>query len=274
VAPFLTHLAVGERVWAGLTLNASNDDRQLYPAYYGTFLFGCLAPDVDKFCNCLEQGTTHFVAKDEAGTHVWRRSQILLEQQATLLRAPFCALNGAEQAFVMGYLCHMATDEVTGRMGQAVRSQFAVGGQTLPNVDAIFTAMDARSWHLITEPDNLVRALEMALIPLGTFDFVPAACLIAMYDIVLPQIRERGGLEPYIRMIGRQRHWLDYGRVAAMAGASGLEAELVDFRRCLEADMEEAERLVTTMALGPLLEDAVTHSRRRIDELLTAEDRE
>ena len=75
MAPFLTHLVVGERVWTALDGVQSGADN------YGTFLFGCLAPDVDKFCHGLEQSTTHFVAKDEAGTWAWQRSQRFLEEQ-------------------------------------------------------------------------------------------------------------------------------------------------------------------------------------------------
>jgi len=80
VAPFPTHLMVGEQVWAALGehgLWAGPDD-------YGTFLLGCLAPGVDKFCAGLGQATTHFVAKEqELAEHSSRCIEALLSQETS-----------------------------------------------------------------------------------------------------------------------------------------------------------------------------------------------
>lgn len=266
MAPFLQHLVVGERVWSAL------NGQQPGEGLYGTFLFGCLAPDVDKFCEYLEQGTTHFVSKDETGTYAWRRSQTFLQHQAKYLRAPFCALDAVEQAFVMGYLCHIATDEISGRMGQTIRGQLSAARQPLPNVDAILTVVDPRSWHLAAEPGTLVTALATAIIPGGTFIFVPPDCLTAMHRIVLPQVREGGGLESFVRMKRRQWQWLRHGRVSDATDDPELETELADYRRYIEIDMEAAERLTGMIELEVFARDAVSHSLQRLRELLASED--
>ncbi len=55
MAPSLTHLVAGARVWAKLdgAITEAHDGAEAY----GTFLFGCLAPDVDKLTPDLEQAT-------------------------------------------------------------------------------------------------------------------------------------------------------------------------------------------------------------------------
>jgi hypothetical protein len=90
VAAFLTHLVVGERVWAQLdgrrpqawaslwctpagerverSGEPSSDGWRSSEEDYGS-LFGCLAPDVDKLCAGLEQGVTHFLPMDESGIY-------------------------------------------------------------------------------------------------------------------------------------------------------------------------------------------------------------
>lgn len=45
---------------------------------YGSFLFGCLAPDVDKLCAGLEQGVAQFLPKDEGGIYSYQRICALL----------------------------------------------------------------------------------------------------------------------------------------------------------------------------------------------------
>ena len=262
MAPFLTHLVVGERVWATL-----NGERPA-PDNYGTFLFGCLAPDVDKFCHGLEQDTTHFVAKDEAGTYVWLRSQRFLEGQTGFLRAPFHTLEVIEQAFVIGYLCHIATDEITARSAQAIRSQNSGSGAPLPHVDAILTAMDPRFWAMTRDPAGLIDALNRALIPDHAFVFTERDCLRAMYQAVVPQAVEGGGLVPCVNMVRRQWQWMRHGQVSDALDDPQLEAELAAFRRQIEADLPTSERLVEKLDLEFFLQEAQRHSLQRIHTLL------
>ena len=262
MAPFLTHLVVGERVWSAL------DGRQPAPDHYGTFLFGCLAPDVDKFCHGLEQGTTHFMAKDDAGTYVWQRSQRFLESQDDLLRAPFHALETVEQAFVIGYLCHVATDEITARSAQAIKSQNSGNGADLPHVDAFLTAMDPRFWAMIREPARVVHALHGASIPDRAFVFTEGACLRAMYQAVVPQVVEGGGLVPFLHMLRRQWQWTRNGQVSDLTDDPQIEADLAALGRQIEADLPTSERLVEELDLAFFVQEAERHSLDRIHTLL------
>ena len=265
MAPFLTHLVVGERVWKRLGGKCPAPDN------YGDFLFGCLAPDVDKLCEGLEQGTTHFVAKDSDNNYVWQRSQRFLDNQRSFLRAPFDALEADEQAFVLGYLCHVATDEITGRLALGIRDEISEGGGTLPRVDAILSVMDPRFWAMALDPQGVVKALEAATSPDGTLVFAPQGCLGAMHKIVVPQVREGGGMVPFLNMMRRQRQWMRHGQVSDVADDSELEAELAAYRRQIEADLPASEQLVASMELEPFVDEAVSHSLQRIDALLTEE---
>lgn len=262
MAPFLTHLVVGERVWAAL------DGMQPGSENYGTFLFGCLAPDVDKFCRGLEQSTTHFLAKDEAGTWAWQRSQRFLDSQTTLLRSPFHTLGAVEQAFVMGYLCHVAADEITGRIAQDIKADHAGSSSQLPNVDAILTAMDPRFWAMARDPGSLIDALNRATIPHRAFVFTRRDCLQAVYESVVPQVTEGGGLVPCVNMVRRQWQWMRNGQVSDADDDPQLEADLAAFRRRIEADLPLSELLVDKMDLELFLQEAQRHSVQRIRTLL------
>jgi hypothetical protein len=262
MAPFLTHLVVGERVWAAL------DSAQPAPNHYGTFLFGCLAPDVDKFCHGLEQSTTHFVEKDEAGTWAWQRSQRFLEGQTSFLRVPFHTLDNVEQAFVLGYLCHVATDEITGRIARDIKADGTGSGAPLPHVDAILTAMDPRFWAMASDAGSLIAALNQASIPDRAFVFTKRDCLRAVYESVVPQVAEGGGLMPCVNMVRRQWQWMRHGRVSDAPDDPELELDLAAFRCRIEADLPTSERLVDRMDLEVFLQEACRHSTERIHTLL------
>jgi hypothetical protein len=273
MAPFLSHLVVGERVWQVMA-----DSIRIEPGVaasengFGSFLFGCLAADVDKFCEGLEQATTHMMAKDPAGTYVWRRSQLFLERQADVLRAPLGALTYHEQWFVMGYLCHLATDEITARQAGAMnRKQVAAGG-SLPNIDALLTVLDARVWSTASDPESLRAALTTAPMPDGTLVFAPQECLAAMHRSILPQIGAGGGLEPYLSMVRNQWIWLRFGGGGAAAGdLAAVERDLQAYRRRIAADMPAAEDWVNGLQVQEYVKEASSHSLQRIEELLGRE---
>jgi hypothetical protein len=265
MAPFLTHLVIGERVWLALDGHGASAEG------YGPFLFGCLAPDVDKMCDGLEQGTTHFLPKDEAGAWTWQRGQHFLDHPLDFLRAPFRALPASEQAFVLGYLCHVAADEITGRLAGALRQNLVATGRTLPDPDAVLTLIDPRIWATAAAPERMVAALESATIPGGTFPSIPLPCLTALRQIVLPQLQEGGGLKPYLGMLRRQRHWIRHGQVSDSTGDAGLERELSAYRLQLEAAFPSSEQLIDTIDLDRYVQDAVGHSLQRSCALLAEE---
>ena len=113
MAPFITHFLAAEKVWPEIKRAASwpNVDSTLL---YGHFCFGCVAPDIDKISATLTQKDTHFfdrtTAWDLMSTH---RSATFVNRQADFLYRPFPHLTPAEQAFALGYLCHLCVDEVS-----------------------------------------------------------------------------------------------------------------------------------------------------------------
>jgi hypothetical protein len=265
MAPFLTHLVIGERVWSML------DGPWGFEGGYGIFLFGCLAPDVDKICAGVDQAVTHFLPKDEGHTYLRQRSQYFLEHQADFLRAPFHELEDVEQALVSGYLCHVATDEITGRNALALRDELAGREASFPHTEAVLTAMDPSFWAMATDPDGIVAALAVAAIPGSALALVPPACLIALRQIVWPQVREGGGLIPYIDMVRRQWQWVRHGRVTDETDDPTLEADLAAYRHEIEADLPASQRVLETletMQFEQFVDEATTHSLDRIHALL------
>ena len=89
---------------------------------------------------------------------------------------------------------------------------------------------------------------------------------------VLPQVREGGGLEPFLRMWRRQRQWLCHGRVSNETSEPAIEAKLSAVRQAMEPDMPQAEQLVETIDLIAFVDEAVCHSRQRIAALLVTEE--
>lgn len=281
MAPFLSHLVIGEHVWVGLDGRGPHARGPHAPGaheygwhtteHYGTFLFGCLAPDVDKFCAGLEQSTTHFLAKDRSYAWVGERTRRFLEDPARFLRAPYAALAPGEQALVLGYLCHIATDEATGRFAQRMHRYLQAAGETFPNGDAFLTVLDPRMWAIALNAQQVLAALEQATIPDGTFPFAPTVNLEAMRQVVLPHLRGGGGMASYMGMMRRHWQWRRHGRVSDAADDLDLERDLEAHRRRVEADLESCERLADELDVVSLAEDAIAHSRRCIECLITQE---
>lgn len=271
MAAFLTHLVVGEQVWAGLSGHRLwvGDGRS--KGLYGTFLFGCLAPDVDKFCPGLEQGTTHFVAKERGFAWVEQRTRRFLDRPTDFLRAPFVDLAAGEQALVLGYLCHVATDQATGRLARRTDNHLQATGRPWPSVDALLTVIDPRLWALARDPGEVLGALAAAHIPEGTFPFAPIECLEALRQVVLPQVEEGGGLQPYLGMLRRHWQWLRHGRVSDARDDPALEHDLEAHRCHVEADLADCERLVEELALEQFAREAIEHSGCCLEALLSQE---
>ncbi|MFL7809202.1 MAG: hypothetical protein AB8I80_11260, partial [Anaerolineae bacterium] len=178
-------------------------------------------------------------------------------------------LDAVEQAFVMGYLCHVATDEITGRIAQGIKTDHAGSGTPLPHVDAILTAMDPRFWAMARESSSLIDALEGASIPDRAFVFTKGDCLRAIYEAVVPQVAEGGGLVPCVNMVRRQWQWMRNGLVSDAADDPNLESDLAAFRRRIEADLPTSEVLVDRLDLELFLQEACRHSTERIHTLLS-----
>ncbi len=186
--PFFTHLVIAERLFPTLaTLPAQ---------IYGDFLFGCLAPDVDKFVDGMDQVITHFVPKDRSDRHLEARSAYFVEQQSALLRVPYARLPDRERAFVLGYLCHLASDEGWSRHMLAYRDQV-----TAP-LRALLTALDEIAQRELVDLDGDLAALAAAEAT-DVLTFVSAANLQRMKDSVLPFLQAGGGSEAFLEMARR-----------------------------------------------------------------------
>ena len=119
MAPLITHLVIGERVFL--------QQQRFDLADYGPFLLGCILVDVHfcgphlcdthlcdtHLCGTIDRRRTHFaerLVKDSANGFN-RSCANFLECLDGLLVRPWGKLTSAERAFVAGYLCHLAADE-------------------------------------------------------------------------------------------------------------------------------------------------------------------
>jgi len=197
MAPLITHLVVGERVFAQL--------QQFDPAAYGTFLLGCVLVDVNGFSG-IDRRVTHFVGRlHEDGEDAFRKScDNFLEQLDTLLIRPWRELEQREQTFVAGYLCHLAVDEVWKRLGQDV--MLALGINSLADTpvpgEVFMTAFDVLSSEMYIDFTSVASELDAASVP-NVLTHVPYAIFQNMWRIVKPHVRNGRTAESYFEMIKR-----------------------------------------------------------------------
>lgn len=202
MAPFNTHFLIAEKLWPHLD--------GPWREHYGMFCFGCIAPDVDKISPALTQKDTHFFDRsgeyDLMATH---RSAEFIRQQADFFCRPFAGLRPPEQAFALGYLCHLCVDEVSKHMwrretwlkfrdigpGPAFAALDEAARQQILNYPAIVRALDS-----IAAPDIIPRIpladLEVTL--QGVRNFVHAGdaegeflALVDMFDQPTPEERRK-----------------------------------------------------------------------------------
>lgn len=249
MAPFNIHFLIAETIWPEVKTKTQ------WPAscnklLYGQFCFGCVAPDVDKLSGTLTQKETHFFDRtgnyDLMATH---RTVTFLARQAEFLGRPFDSLGPDQQAFALGYLCHLAVDEVSKHLWRG--ETWLSFKQIQPGI--AFAALD-----------ELARA-QMQNFPA----VVEAICSISL-PVVIPRI-------PFSHL---EQMWR---AVCAFLRADTIEAEfltLVDyfdrstperrrrrqerFRR--EIDFARQQRHV--FKLESLVVVSLRHSRRRLADLL------
>ncbi len=197
MAPLITHLVVGERVFAQL--------RRFDPASYGSFLLGCALVDVHGFSD-IDRRVTHFVGRlHEDGEDAFRKScDNFLERLDTLLVRPWRELAQHERAFVAGYLCHLAADEVWKRLGQDV--MLALGINSLADTpvpgEVFMTAFDVSSSEMYIDFFSVASELNAASVP-DVLTHVPYAVFRRMWRIVKPHVMDGRTAESYFEMIKR-----------------------------------------------------------------------
>ena len=196
MAPLVTHLVVGERVFA--QLERSSDE-------YGSLLLGCVLVDVHGFSD-VDRRRTHFVGRlEEDGTDAFNKSCAnFLDQLDDLLLRPWSELTNTEQAYVAGYLCHLAADEDWKRFGWSILH--AMGIASLADIpvpgDVIMTAFDVLSSKMYVDLPAVVSALKDVSIP-NVLTHVPHESLRAMWDISKEHVLNGDTPESYFEMLKR-----------------------------------------------------------------------
>jgi hypothetical protein len=199
MAPLVTHLVIGERVFA------QTQYLDPAPSIYGTFLLGCVLVDANGFTE-IDRRQTHFAGRlEDDGENAFKSScASFLSQRNVILRSPWDELTQADQAFVMGYLCHLAADEVWKEMGwkmlQALGiksfAESPIAGEVFLTVYDILSCQTFANWPAAT------YALNRTLVP-NVFTHVPYEAFEKMWEIARPQILAGGTAESYFNMLER-----------------------------------------------------------------------
>ena len=198
---FVTHVVIGERVFAGMrSAGLPTDEKN-----YGPFLLGCILADVNNF-NGVDRRKTHFVGRlQEDGPDAFSKScSHFLAQLDTLLVRYWSSLTTAEQHFVAGYLCHLAADEAwklftwrwMHKLGIASLDKVPVPGSV------VLTAFDVIGTKTYLDFPAIVSALKDAVVP-NVLAHVPHQDLVNMWDTVREHALNGRTPESYFKLLER-----------------------------------------------------------------------
>ena len=259
MASLTTHLVVGERVYPQVEPLGADSSA------YGAFLLGCLLPDVNAFSD-IDRRVTHFVGRTgEDGTDAFTKSCTrFLARRDRLLQRPWDDLAGQERAFVAGYLCHLAADEVWKAWGWRSLQEmglvsFQSDGRTpslrvlrgVP-VGVLTTAGSVLSAEMYVDFLGVVLALRDVCVP-DVFGHVPYSAFVKMWDALQPYaldgrtygsylklLASRGRSEAEIEAARREheRHWED--AVALFRDMGGVESPVLS---CVERSVDVLPQL-------------------------------
>jgi hypothetical protein len=248
MAPFNTHFLVAEKIWP--TIAARLSVPVTHPGdHYGQFCFGCIAPDVDKASAALTQKDTHFFDRTtDYELMATSRTAAFLQHQAEFLRRPFAAFALKEKAFVLGYLCHLAVDEVSKHMWRQPTWQQLNGVY----VGAAFAAIDEAARQQTCNYPAITQALGRINV-LHVIPRIPAHDLTRMHQAVCNFVRAENVDGEYLALIDL------FDRPSA--------AEREQRRVALCAQMDAARGLVKIFRLDTLIPTAIARSLQRFDDL-------
>ena len=201
MAALITHLVVGERVFARVEQTRCPLDS------YGEFLLGCVLPDVSSFSEGIGRRRTHFAgALRRHSEDTFRGTCVNFTARLdTVLVRPWRELGNGERAFVAGYLCHLAADEVWRELSWGVLQMLEIGSWAdfpVPG-DVILTASSVLSDTLFANRTEVVSALRKATVP-RALNHVPHTDFERMWDIVGEHVFEGGTVRSYLRWLVRQ----------------------------------------------------------------------
>jgi hypothetical protein len=232
MATTITHLLVGERV------SAQNSA----PADRGAFLLGSMLVDAHNF-DALKRRQAHFAepAKSSASCANF------MSQLDALLLHPWDELNAAGQAFVAGYLCHLATDEAWTSFWRA-RGVDSLSDFDLPR-DVMVLAFNTLSREVFGDFARIVAALDEAVVP-NVLTHIPHDNFVRMWQVIQPYALAGGAPESYFGLLqgqgrssaeiqtARQQHEL-YRKDAA-----ALIRDMGGIQRPIQAAIEQTVRLM------------------------------
>jgi len=196
VAASITHLVVGEHAFKHITcFNPTL-------AVYGSFLMGCMVVDVHALHD-IDRRQTHFAGRFEKdGEYIYRKScSTFLSQLGTLLQRSWSGMAQTEQAFVAGYLCHLAADECWQELRSHLFQKQEITSWTDLTVppDVTLTAFDFLSHRLLIDADTVFAALQEASVP-DVFRHVPCETFRHQWDLTRDYVLRGGTPEAYLKM--------------------------------------------------------------------------
>jgi hypothetical protein len=154
----------------------------------------------------IDRRQTHFVGRvEEDGTDAFEKScDHFLSQLDGLLLSPWDSLSVADQAFVAGYLCHLAADEPWKEFGWRLLREFKiVNWQDFPIPGGvILTAFSVLSSDLFMDFPAVAKALEGAAVP-RVMAHIPHASLRRMWDAAREYLLDGRTAESYLKMLER-----------------------------------------------------------------------
>jgi hypothetical protein len=200
MATLIAHLVIGDRVSAA-TRRLRSD-----PSVYGAFLLGSLLVDADKHSN-LERHQTHLVklSRREGGDAPRRSCASFLRRRDSLLLRAWNRLTEPEQAFVAGYLCHLAADEAWLDVSWQLLSDLGLQSwNELPIPAGVMVVVfNTLSQDLFEDLPAIASALDCTPIP-DVFAHVPHSVFQGMWDIARVYVLDGGGLESYLTLLEGQ----------------------------------------------------------------------
>ena len=241
------HLVVGERVFARSEWLARSREG------YGAFLLGCVLVDVNHFSKARRR-ETHFLASEEGPRAFEKSCSRFRSGLDAILVHPWQACSEPERAFVAGYLCHLATDEIwkahmrsnMQRLGLRSKSDLPVPSRVLA------TAHSYACGLLYQDYEEVRAALQVAEIP-NVLSHVKRKWLRRMWRQVQPYSLNAQRRFAYVEMLAQNGLPEDE--------AAGMRDEQRRHWKAALAFLDESG------SVEPFLVAASTRSRNELSEL-------
>jgi hypothetical protein len=239
-------LVIGERVSVTVQHLRSS------PLVYGAFLLGCVLVDANNYYG-LERHQTHFMKLSNGEGEGTPRGSCasFLNQLNSLLLRRWGTLTEPEQAFVAGYLCHLAADEAWLEVSWGLLQELGLKAwDDLPvPAEVMLVTFNELSQELSEDLPLIASALKGAAIP-KVFAHVPQGAFQRMWDLAQAYVLDGGRLEAYLTLLESQGK--AYTEIQAVRqhgegycqGATALVKEAGGIERFIRAAVSRAVQVV------------------------------